>query len=283
MSYLEQTFAVEIKDTRISFSVAGKGQPILFLHGNPGSRKDFSALTEYIASDSYKCIFLDRPGHMGSEEIIYDRPDFWLETEIYAEFIDRKASGKTWLVGYSLGCFTAAKIAIKYPEKVEGIIFIAPYLVPDNKAEKPSSIPDLAKGAVLGTLLGVLLPILSQKKMTEHLKKVFLPAKLPEEYLETWLPRYTRFETLMAMMNDKNSMLNILDEVHQEMSKIDCPVYTIIGKDDKVCSAQKQIDLIREKIPGNNLIELENAGHGLPITNAKECADVILKALKSQD
>ncbi|MDN5279406.1 MAG: hypothetical protein PWR01_3371 [Clostridiales bacterium] len=279
MSHLEQTSAIEIKDTRISFSEAGKGAPLLLLHGNPGSRKDFSAISEKIASDNLRCIFLDRPGHMSSEEIIYDAPDYWLETEIYAEFIDKKANGKTWIAGYSMGSFVAGKIAEKYPEKVKGLILIAPYLLPDNKSEKPSSIPELAKGALLGTLLGALLPILSQNKMTDHLKKVFHPQALPEEYLETWLPRYTRFETLMAMMNDKNSMLKILDEVHEKLAEIKCPVHVIIGKEDKVCSSQNQINLIKEKLSQAEITELENAGHGLPLTHATECADIIRKII----
>lgn len=280
MSHLEQTSAIEIMDTRISFSEAGKGESVLMLHGNPGSRKDFSPLTEQLASDSLKCLYPDRPGHMGSEEIIYDKPDHWLETDIYAELIDKKAAGKTWIVGYSLGCFVASKIAIKYPEKVKGLIFLSPYLVPDNKLESPSSIPEMARGAILGTFFGVVLPLLTQNKMTAHLKRVFSPERLPEEYLETWLPRYTRFETLMAMMTDKNSMLEVLNEVHEGLTKIKCPVHAMVGLKDKVCSSKNQIELIKEKLPHAKIVEMENVGHSLPLTNAKECSEIILELIK---
>ncbi len=280
MSYLEQTSAVNIRETRISFSEAGKGEPILFLHGNPGSRKDFSALSEKMASDSIRCIFPDRFGHMSSEEIIYDTPDCWLETEFYAQFIDEKASGKVWLAGYSLGSFIACKIAQKFPEKVKGLVFIAPYLTPDNTKEEPSSLPNLAKGAILGTFLGAVLPILSQNKMKSHLEKVFSPQKLSEEYLETWLPRYTRFETLMAMMSDKNSMLYILDQVHEKMTEIKCPVTVIIGKEDLVCSAKNQLELIRQKFPQANIHEIEQAGHSLPLTHADKCAEIIMESMR---
>lgn len=280
MSHLEQTSAVDIRETRISFSESGKGEPLLLLHGNPGSRKDFSSLAELIAGDNIRCIFPDRPGHMGSEEIIYDTPDCWLETEFYAEFIDKKAAGKTWLAGYSLGSFVACKIAQKFPEKVKGLIFIAPYLTPDDKKEEPSSIPNLAKGAILGTFLGAVLPLLSQNKMKSHLEKVFHPQPLTEEYLETWLPRYTRFETLMAMMSDKNSMLYILDKVHEQLADIKCPVTVIIGKEDKVCSPQNQLELIRQKLPQAEIHEIDNAGHGLPLTHTQICADIILKQMR---
>ncbi|MEW6710126.1 MAG: alpha/beta hydrolase [Candidatus Riflebacteria bacterium] len=280
MSYLEQTSAIEIKETRISFSESGKGEPLLLLHGNPGSRKDFSAMAELIAGDSIKCVFPDRPGHMGSEEIIYDTPDCWLEAEYYAEFIDRQCKGKVWLAGYSMGSFIASKIALKYPDKVKGLIFIAPYLTPDNPKEDPSSIPNLAKGAILGTFFGVVLPLLSQNKMTSHLQKVFAPQALPDEYLETWLPRYTRFETLMAMMADKNSMLDILGQVHEQMSGLKCQVTAIVGKEDKVCSPLNQINLIKEKLPKAEIHEIEGAGHGLPLTHAGICAEIIKKLMR---
>lgn len=280
MSILEQTSAIEINNTRISYSASGKGEKILFLHGNPGSRKDFTTVCEKVAEKGFKCLFLDRPGHMNSEEIIYDEPDAWYEIELYSRLIDRLADGKTWIVGYSLGCFTAAKIAIKHPEKVKGLIFLAPYLIPDNKKEKPSSIPGLAKGAILGTLLGVMLPALSQSKMEKHLEKVYAPDRLPDTYLETWLPRYTRFESLLAMMNDKNMMLEILEEVHDKLGEIKCPVSVLAGKEDKVCSSENQLELVKEKIKDAKIKILQDAGHGLPLVRPSESADFILESVK---
>lgn len=280
MSYLEQTSAIEIKDTHISFSEAGKGEPLLLLHGNPGSRKDFTAISGLISGESIRCIFPDRFGHMSSEEIIYDTPDCWLETEYYAEFIDRKASGKAWIAGYSLGCFVAAKIALRFPEKVKGLIFIAPYLTPDDPHEDPSRIPNLAKGAIIGTFLGAVLPLLSQNKMKNHIEKVFAPQPVSEEFLETWLPRYTRFETLMALMSDKNSMLYILDKVHEQLPTIKCPVTAIVGKKDEVCRPDSQIELIKNKLSQAEIHEIDNAGHGLPLTHAEACAEIIVKLLR---
>jgi pimeloyl-ACP methyl ester carboxylesterase len=280
MSILEQTSAIEINNTRISYSVSGKGETILFLHGNPGSRKDFTTVCEKVAEKGFKCIFIDRPGHMNSEEIIYDKPDPWYEIDLYSRLIDRLADQKTWIVGYSLGCFTAAKIAIKHPEKVKGLIFLAPYLIPDNKNEKPSGIPGLAKGAILGTLLGALLPALSQSKMEKHLEKVYAPDRLPDSYLETWLPRYTRFESLLAMMNDKNMMLEILDEVHGKLDEIKCPVRVLAGREDKVCSSENQVELVKEKIKNAEIKVLPDTGHGLPLVKPEESADFIVQSVK---
>lgn len=274
MGALEQTTAIEIKETRISLSEAGKGESVLFLHGNPGSRKDFSSLLDGFNADRYRFFMPDRPGHMSSEELLNDNSDPWLDSELFAEFIDRKCEGKAILVGYSLGCYIACKIALKFPEKVRGIVMLAPFVTPQNTGEKPSSLPDLARGAITGTLLGILLPLLSQTKMQQHLARVFAPGKVSDDYLEIWLPRYTRFESLMAMMTDKNAMLNSLAEVHDRLPEIKCPIQVLVGDSDKVCSPEKQIELL-EKLSAVKIEHLPDAGHALNISNPLDC----LKAL----
>ncbi|NCB38855.1 MAG: alpha/beta hydrolase [Erysipelotrichia bacterium] len=281
MSFLEQTSAVEIKDTRISLSEAGKGENVLFLHGNPGSRKDFSAIIEKIADAGIKLVAPDRPGHMSSDELIDENNDPWLDAEIYAQLIDQKCGGKAWLLGYSMGAFIACKIAVKYPEKVKGVIMLAPYLMPDNPSEKPSSLPELAKGALLGTILGIILPLLSQTRMQKHIENVFSPLAVPADFLETWLPRYTRFETLMAMMTDKNAMLTTLKEVHEGIKSLECPVVALIGDKDMVCSAEAQKKLIADTIPGAQIRILQDAGHSIPVTHAENCLVLIKEAIAS--
>lgn len=274
MGAIEQTTALEINETRISLSEAGKGESVLFLHGNPGSRKDFSSLLDGFDAGKYRFHMPDRPGHMSSEELINDDNDPWLDTEIYAGLIDEKCGGRAVLVGYSLGCYIACKVALRYPEKVRGIVMLAPFITPEDLFENPSSLPELARGAIVGTLLGILMPLLSQTKMQQHLERVFAPGKVSDEYLEIWMPRYTRFESLMAMITDKNAMLRSLTEVHVRLPEIKCPVQVLLGEADKVCAPDRQVALL-EKLPAVKVSRLPDAGHALNLSNPLDC----LKAL----
>ncbi|HAE41079.1 MAG TPA: hypothetical protein DCG57_20965 [Candidatus Riflebacteria bacterium] len=275
MGTLEQTTAVEIKDTRISLSEAGKGDSVLFLHGNPGSRKDFTSLLDGFAADKYHFVMPDRPGHMSSEELINDNNDPWLDSEVFAELIDNKCGGRAVLVGYSMGSYIACKIALRHPEKVRGIVMLAPFLAPKDPGEKPSSIPELCRGAILGTILGILMPLLSQTKMQQHLESVFAPGKVSEDYLETWMPRYTRFEALMAVMADKNAMLQTHKELHERLSEIKCPIQVLIGDGDKVCSPDQQASLLSEKLPETEIVRLADAGHSLNLSHPLDCLKAI--------
>ncbi len=275
MGAIEQTTAIEIKETRISLSQAGKGESLLFLHGNPGSRKDFSSLFDDFDADRYRFFIPDRPGHMSSEELLNDNSDPWLDADLFAEFIDRKCDGRTVLVGYSMGCYVACKIALRFPEKVRGIVMLAPFLIPDTAGEKPSSLPEMARGAIIGTALGILMPLFAQNKMQQHLERVFAPGKVNEDYLNTWLPRYTRFESLMAVITDKNAMLRSMKEVHERIPEIKCPVQVVIGDGDKICSPERQLGLITEKLPAANIVHLADAGHSLNLSHPLDCLKAI--------
>ena len=283
MSYLEQTSAVEIKDSRISFFQSGKGTPILFLHGNPGSKQDFSAICSEVADDEFSCFSIDRPGHMNSEELLTnDDTSKWIDTEVFAEFIENKCNSKVTLVGYSLGAFLALKTAIKYPEMVSNIVLIAPFVEPDNKNEKTSSLPNLARNAFIGTLMGVVLPSLAQNKMMKHFENVFYPQKAPDEYVNKYLPRYTRFEEIIATVTDKNTMIETKAEVYEKMSDIKSDVTVVSGVEDRVCSPKKQIELLKSKLSNLKVVEIEGAGHALPFTHQKEIAKIIKEVVKAQ-
>jgi pimeloyl-ACP methyl ester carboxylesterase len=212
---------------------------------------------------------------MNSEELIPETPDNWLDADVFAEFIDKKCSGNAIVVGYSLGSFLASKLAIKHPDKVKKLYFVNPFIAPNDKNEKPSSIPQLAKNPLLGTILGILLPLLSPAKMKTHLQNVFFPEQVTEDFLEIYLPRYTRFESLLATIGDKNSMIEILSDLHEKMAQIKCDTTVISGLKDAVCSAEEQNSLLKEKFAKINLVEIENGGHGLPFTHAKQVAEII--------
>ena len=51
MAFRDMNSFVNILDTRISFSEIGSGEAYLALHGNPGSRKDFSKFSKIIKKE----------------------------------------------------------------------------------------------------------------------------------------------------------------------------------------------------------------------------------------
>ena len=109
-----------------------------------------------------------------------------------------------------------------------------------------------------------------------------MPAPLADDFRETWLPRYTRFESLMAMMTDKNNMLRTQSDVLAGMKEVKCPVYVIFGEKDAVCSVENQKKIIAECIPAAKQSSIADAGHALPLSHAEDCVKIIKEALQLQ-
>lgn len=274
MASLEQTSSLVLQNTRLSLSEGGKGEPVLCLHGNPGNKSIFSELMTKLEGLNIKLLSLDRPGHNSSEELLNDGEDLWGDSSIYAELIDCKLNKKAWLLGHSQGCLTALKVAIKYPDRVKGLILLNPQIVPDNPKDKVSSIPKWAKGALLGSIFGIWLPNEYQSIFTELLNKVYMPLVPSEDYADRWLQKFTRFESIIAYLTDKNNLISIQKELKEELKKINLPVYALFGGKDAFSNLERQKEAI-EMIPNVQHRVCEEAGHYMPLQNPQLCIDFV--------
>lgn len=281
MAFRIQTASVNLLETRISYFEVGSGQPVLMLHGNPGSKNDFKQLAEGFASSEIRLVVPDRPGHGNSEELIPETPDPWFDAQAYSEIIKKTCSGKAYLVGYSLGAFLALKVAIKYPDMVCGLGLIAPFVAPNDPSETPSALPDWAKNRLLGTALGLLMPSLAGSRMRKHLADVWLPATIPEAILDEELKHYTNFELLLSTMRDKNDMLRIFKDLHPKLPEIKCPALVILGGKDAICDTNAQWEILGKSLSRVQRADIPEGGHGLPFTHCKEVGELLVPHIKS--
>lgn len=278
MASLEQTSSITLQNTRISYSEAGKGEQVLCLHGNPGCKSIFSELMTKLEGTGIKLLAPDRPGHNSSEELLGDKKDLWHDTSVYSELIDARLGGKSWVMGHSYGCLTALKLAIKHPDKVKGLVLINPYIVPDEPGASCSWIPTLAKGAFMGTIFGVLLPNDYQEIFTQYLKGIFEPEKPTDDYLEKWLQRYTRFESIMAYLNDNNTLIKLEAELREELKKLSLPVYALFGGKDGLYELDRQKEAI-SLIPNVKTETIDEAGHFIVNNNTDLCIKYLSKSI----
>ena len=132
MPLIVKTASVTIDDNRLSYWEAGEGRPLAMLHGNPGTKDDFLKVADGLVKQGWRCLSFDRPGHGNSEEALGDSPDPWIDADILGQAIKKIAQGPAILVGYSLGSFTALKVALKHPDAVSGLALISPFLQPSS-------------------------------------------------------------------------------------------------------------------------------------------------------
>jgi pimeloyl-ACP methyl ester carboxylesterase len=102
----------------------GEKTPIIFLHGAWNESSQWLSVMESLAED-FHCFAPDLLGFGESENPnIHHSID--LQVECLAEFLQAVKLEKVYLVGHSLGGWITASFALKYPEKVDGVILLAP-------------------------------------------------------------------------------------------------------------------------------------------------------------
>ncbi|AFZ00691.1 alpha/beta fold hydrolase [Calothrix sp. PCC 6303] len=102
----------------------GQGIPVVFLHGTWSDGSQWVSVMEMLGSD-FHCLTPDLLG-FGESEIPEIHYSIDLQVETIAEWIEKLRLEKVYLVGHSLGSWIAASYALKYPERVSGLVLLAP-------------------------------------------------------------------------------------------------------------------------------------------------------------
>jgi pimeloyl-ACP methyl ester carboxylesterase len=111
---------VTLSGVNVHFVEAGKGPPLLFLHGLGGSWKDWSANLPAFAA-TYRVIALDFPGFGDSDKPERQYSIEWL-TEVVEKFLQEEKIEEVNLVGHSMGGVVALNLAARPHSRVKKLI-----------------------------------------------------------------------------------------------------------------------------------------------------------------
>lgn len=108
--------------SQLNVNVQGKGFPILCLHGHPGDRQCMSVFTDRL-SQRYQTFAPDLRGYGSSRTTEnFDMIDHLTDLEA---LLDRFEIDQFLILGWSLGGILAIELALRYPQRVKGLILIA--------------------------------------------------------------------------------------------------------------------------------------------------------------
>lgn len=120
-----------LRNSRVKLSVGqifwregGRGPNLVFLHGSWDDGSQWLRTIEHLSPD-FQCFAPDLLGFGDSE-----RPNVHysidLEVECLAQYLDTLNLRQVYLIGHSVGGWVAASYAIKYPDRVQGLVLLAP-------------------------------------------------------------------------------------------------------------------------------------------------------------
>ncbi len=102
----------------------------IFLHGAPGS---WSAFVHFFKSkdliEKVQIISVDRPGY-GRSDFGNSEPSLAKQSRLLHQLLEDHSHTKTILIGHSLGGPVIAKMAMDYPELIDGLVMVAPSIDP---------------------------------------------------------------------------------------------------------------------------------------------------------
>ena len=108
---------------RVAYTDTGSGRPVVLLHATLHDRHDFDTVLPALAK-RHRVIALDWPGHVASDSPPPESVSAPLLADVLEDVVAALAPGPAVFVGNSVGGFAAARLAIRLPEKVAGLVLI---------------------------------------------------------------------------------------------------------------------------------------------------------------
>lgn len=129
---------VDDGNREIHYVAAGdRGKPlVIFVHGSPGS---WDAFIQFLGNgrllEQARLVSMDRPG-FGKSGRNQHEPSMAKQARALEAIIDHEGADGAVLVGHSLGGPVIARAAMDFPEKVKGLILVAPSIDPQLEKTK---------------------------------------------------------------------------------------------------------------------------------------------------
>ena len=123
---------VNNKGVNIYYVVEGQGEPMIMIHGGPGTHQEWNGYVQYL-KDKYQLIRFDLRGN-GQSDKPHD-PEAYRTTNYTADIIavlDELNIDKVHCWGYSLGGYLAFCLSRDYPER-----FLS-YIIGGNQPQEPT-------------------------------------------------------------------------------------------------------------------------------------------------
>ncbi|MFM2281476.1 MAG: hypothetical protein RLZZ444_3707 [Pseudomonadota bacterium] len=235
--------------------------PLIFIHGASGNLRDLLCAFGNQLKGRADLLFIDRPGHGYSERGGKRSltPDG--QADLIAGLMEKRGIEKAIVIGHSFGGAITASLALRHPEKVAGLVFLAPATHP-----WPGGIDwyySLANVPVIGWLFchTLTLPagLLQMRAGIEH---VFHPNPVPKGYMDrAAIPLVLRPRNFLNNARDVANLLDYVERIHPLYSTIAVPTVIITGDSDDIVYEEIHSRGLKRDIPGAELVTVKGLGH----------------------
>jgi pimeloyl-ACP methyl ester carboxylesterase len=238
--------------------------PIVLLHGASGNLEDQRLTLGTALAGRHRVILVDRPGHGFS-----DRPGGQADASparqaaLIAQALGRLGVSRAIVVGHSWSGALAAALALDFPERVAGLVLLAPVTHP-----WPGGISwynRLASTPVIGRLFveTCAFPV-GSLMIARGIENVFEPQLPPADYVGRAATRLVlRPQEFIANAQDVAALKAFVTAQAPRYGEIAVPTVIISGDRDTTVGLEIHARVAATLIPGAKLIVLPGIGHML--------------------
>ncbi|CAG9622315.1 alpha/beta fold hydrolase [Sutcliffiella rhizosphaerae] len=247
---------IEVNSIKLYYEINGTGEPIIFTHGHSMYHKQWDPQVKPL-SKNYQTIVWDVRGHGNSSLPLgdVDPEDF---SRDLISLLDYLGIESAVLCGLSMGGHISIQTAVRYPERVKGLILIGtPFTNSFNWFEKYST------------------PI---SKLSLRFIPFHYTSKWTADIISKINPDNHAFVMEAFSKMTKDNFLrhwsgNLRMESRHDLHKIQCPTMILHGDKDNMVGRQQQY--LAKNIMDAEFFTITNAHHLTNRDNPEEVTDYI--------
>jgi esterase len=256
----------------------GNGPPLVILHGLYGSSDNWGTIAKKLA-DSFTVYVPDQRNHGQSPHS--DIHDYESMRDDLFELVNELSLKKFFLAGHSMGGKTAISFALKWPERLNGLLIadISPFTYESNKHSEYSQ-----HEAILNAMLSFDLKVISIRTEAETLLKEKISSDKIRGLILKNLQRMPdnsfrwKLNVVSLLKNLEKIMVGIKRQTDFSQQITGFPIIFLKGGDSDYITSKDFKD-IQHVFPAADIIEVPGAGHWIQADKPEEVVKYIKRLL----
>jgi pimeloyl-ACP methyl ester carboxylesterase len=237
------------------------GPPILLLHGASSNLEAMRRPVGEALAKDHRVILIDRPGHGWSTREREADSTPAIHARMIEEALGKLGTGPVIVVAHSAAGALAARLALDYPQRVAGLVMLAPVTHPWYGGV--GFYNKLVTTPVIGPLLAYTVTLPLGLLLAEPgAREVFQPQAMPANFVaDSATLLLLRPREFLANARDLVTLKQAVEEQAPRYSEIRAPVTIISGDADKTVSTVIHSRMFARAMPNAKLIVLPGIGH----------------------